>query len=96
VGGAWPPENFCQVCPILDNNPSRVTVNLNRNGDRVIQLQPRYDDTEKPEALGGTYPKKILVIDGDPLIRQGLSLFLREEGYEVDEARDGDEAGSAR
>jgi DNA-binding response OmpR family regulator len=37
-------------------------------------------------------PKKILVIDGDPLIRQGLSLFLREEGYEVNAARDGDEA----
>jgi DNA-binding response OmpR family regulator len=37
-------------------------------------------------------PKKILVIEGDPLIRQGLSLFLREEGYEVNAARDGDEA----
>ena len=37
-------------------------------------------------------PKKILVIDCDPLIRQGLSLFLREEGYEVNAARDGDEA----
>ena len=91
MGGAWPPENFCQVCPILDNNPSRVTVNLNRNGDTVIQLQPRYDDTEKPEALGGTCQKKfwsLTVI----LVRQGLSLFLREEGYEVNEARDGDEA----
>ena len=37
-------------------------------------------------------PKKILVIDCDPLIRQGLGLFLREEGYEVNAARDGDEA----
>src|ERR1700720_4788967 len=37
-------------------------------------------------------PKKILVIDCDPLIREGLSLFLREEGYDVNAARDGDEA----
>ena len=37
-------------------------------------------------------PKKILVVDGDPLIRQDLSLFLRQEGYEVNAARDGDEA----
>ena len=37
-------------------------------------------------------PKKFLVIDGDAVIRQGVSLFLREEGYDVNEARDGDEA----
>ena len=36
--------------------------------------------------------KKFLVIDGDAVTRQGVSLFLREEGYEVNEARDGDEA----
>jgi DNA-binding response OmpR family regulator len=32
--------------------------------------------------------KKFLVIDGDAVTRQGVSLFLREEGYEVNEARD--------
>lgn len=37
-------------------------------------------------------PKKILVIEDDPLIRQGVNLFLCAEGYEVNEARDGDEA----
>jgi DNA-binding response OmpR family regulator len=36
--------------------------------------------------------KKILVIDDDPLILQGVSLFLRGAGYEVNEAREGDEA----
>ena len=35
-------------------------------------------------------PKRILVIDSDPFIRQGVSLFLRAEGYEVNEARDGE------
>ena len=37
-------------------------------------------------------PKKILVIDDDPVILQGVSLFLREAGYEVNAAREGDEA----
>jgi len=36
--------------------------------------------------------KKFLVIDGDAVTRQGVSLFLREEGYEVNEARDEAEA----
>lgn len=36
--------------------------------------------------------KKILVIEDDPLIRQSVRLFLCAEGYEVNEARDGDEA----
>ena len=37
-------------------------------------------------------PKRILVIDDDPLIQQSVELFLCGEGYEVHEARDGDVA----
>ena len=36
--------------------------------------------------------RKILVIEDDPRIRQGVRLFLCAAGYEVKEARDGDEA----
>jgi|SRR5712692_3678842 len=35
-------------------------------------------------------PKRILVIDSDPSIRRSVSLFLRAEGYEVNEAKDGE------
>jgi len=35
-------------------------------------------------------PKRILVIDNDPSIRRSVLLFLRAEGYEVNEARDGE------
>lgn len=37
-------------------------------------------------------PKRILVIDDDPLIRQSVERFLCAQGYEVHEAQDGDEA----
>ena len=37
-------------------------------------------------------PKRILVIDSDPFIRQSVELFLCAEGYEVHEAGDGDQA----
>src|ERR1700732_5165174 len=35
-------------------------------------------------------PKRILVIDSDSSIRRSVLLFLRAEGYEVNEARDGE------
>jgi DNA-binding response OmpR family regulator len=34
-------------------------------------------------------PKKILVVDNEPRSRRNVAYFLREEGYEVDEADDG-------
>jgi DNA-binding response OmpR family regulator len=37
-------------------------------------------------------PKKILLIEDDPIVRQGVNLFLCAEGYEVNAARDRDEA----
>ncbi|MBK6940178.1 MAG: response regulator [Planctomycetes bacterium] len=36
--------------------------------------------------------KKILVVDDEPFILRSLSFVLRREGYEVDEAKNGDEA----
>lgn len=45
-----------------------------------------------PRVLEKRMLKKILVIEDDPLIRQSVRLFLCAEGYEVNEARDGDEA----
>jgi CheY-like chemotaxis protein len=37
-------------------------------------------------------PKRILIVEDDPLTRKHLGVFLREEGYEVNEAKDGAEA----
>jgi CheY-like chemotaxis protein len=37
-------------------------------------------------------PKKILLVDDDPLSLKNISLFLGEEGYRVQEAHDGVEA----
>lgn len=37
-------------------------------------------------------PERILLVDDDPLSRKSISLFLREEGFQVQEARDGIEA----
>jgi DNA-binding response OmpR family regulator len=36
--------------------------------------------------------KKILVVDDEPFILRSLSFVLRREGFDVDEARNGDEA----
>ncbi len=36
--------------------------------------------------------KKILVVDDEPVILRSLSFVLRREGFDVDEARNGDEA----
>ena len=47
--------------------------------------------TPKPAFLK-TYAQKILIIEDDPIVRQGVNLFLRAEGYDVNEARDRDEA----
>jgi DNA-binding response OmpR family regulator len=49
-------------------------------------------DVTMPGVLERHMPKKILVIDDDPLIRQSVELFLCAEGYEVHEASAGDEA----
>ncbi|HWP57519.1 MAG TPA: response regulator [Candidatus Acidoferrales bacterium] len=35
---------------------------------------------------------KILVVDDEPLARRNISIFLRENGYQTVEARDGKEA----
>jgi two-component system KDP operon response regulator KdpE len=44
-------------------------------------------------ALGtGERPKKILIVDDDPVILKGLSLTLKSKGYEVVTATDGGEA----
>lgn len=34
-------------------------------------------------------PKRILVVDNEPRSRRNVAYFLREEGYEIDEADDG-------
>ena len=52
--------------------------------------QPQDTTTQKPHASWGHMPKRILLIDSDPSIRRSVSLFLRAEGYEVNEARDGE------
>lgn len=36
--------------------------------------------------------KKILVVDDEPFILRSLSFVLRREGFDVDEAKNGDEA----
>jgi len=48
-----------------------------------------YNDTKAPHSWGHM-PKRILVIDSDPFVRRSVSLFLRAEGYEVNEAKDGE------
>ena len=37
-------------------------------------------------------PKRILVVDDEPLVRYTVQLLLRDDGYIVDEAGSGDEA----
>jgi CheY-like chemotaxis protein len=37
-------------------------------------------------------PKRILIVEDEPLSRKNIGLFLREVGYEIDEAKDGVEA----
>jgi len=39
-----------------------------------------------------TKPKRILAVDDDPSLRHTLKHLLRSRGYDVEEARDGDEA----
>ena len=37
-------------------------------------------------------PKKILIVDDEPLIVKGLKYSLEQDGYEIDSAQDGEEA----
>ena len=37
-------------------------------------------------------PKKILIVDDEPLIVKGLKYSLESDGYETDSAQDGEEA----
>ena len=37
-------------------------------------------------------PKKILIVDDEPLIVKGLKYSLEQDGYETDSAQDGEEA----
>jgi DNA-binding response OmpR family regulator len=37
-------------------------------------------------------PKKVLILDDEPVTTRALALDLRDAGYRVDTARDGDEA----
>ena len=37
-------------------------------------------------------PKRILIVEDDPISRKYIGVFLRQEGFEVDEAKDGAEA----
>ena len=37
-------------------------------------------------------PKRILIVEDDPISRKYVGVFLRQEGYEVNEAKDGAEA----
>ena len=39
-------------------------------------------------------PKKILIVDDEPLIVKGLKYSLEQDGYEIDSAQDGEEAVS--
>jgi DNA-binding response OmpR family regulator len=39
--------------------------------------------------MGMRMTKRILVVDNEPRSRRNVAYFLREEGYEVDEADDG-------
>ena len=57
---------------------------------KFISAQRDDTTTQKPHAPWGHMPKRILVIDSDPSIRRSVSLFLRAEGYEVNEAKDGE------
>ena len=37
-------------------------------------------------------PKRILIVEDEPISRKAIGTFLREEGYAVEEAQDGAEA----
>ena len=41
---------------------------------------------------GDEMPKKILLVDDEPLIVKGLKYSLEQDGYETDSASDGEEA----
>jgi CheY-like chemotaxis protein len=40
-------------------------------------------------SIAGVMSKKVLVVDNESGSRRNISLLLREQGYEVDEADDG-------
>ena len=73
--------------------PLEIVATFVYNDNKIMNLKCQcFQLTAKEVSGGSAMPKKILIVDDEPLIVKGLKYSLEQDGYETDSAADGEEA----